>query len=96
MSRMKNPTMGSSNNVNWNDESITEAVFKYYEDDGFTLKIYINAQDNPIKCTSRHTGDYEQSVECAKDLHVGEKIKYWSRGVNVYSPKEWFYKIERI
>jgi len=96
MSKMKNSTIGNYNTVNWNDESETEAIFKHYEIDDSTLKIYIDGQDSPVKCTSRHTGDYELAVKYAKDLHPGEKIKYWSRGVNVYSPKEWFYKIQRI
>jgi len=82
--------------VDWNSEATTEAIFKHYEDDGRTLKIYIDGQVNPIKCTSGHSGDYEIAVEYAKDLHPGEKVKYWSRGVDVYSPKEWFYKIQRI
>ncbi|MEO1945193.1 MAG: hypothetical protein ABGY11_12905 [Candidatus Thioglobus sp.] len=81
--------------VNWNDEATTEAIFKHYEDDGRTLKIYIDGQESPIKCTSSHTGDYEVAVEYAKLLQPDEKIKYWSRGVDVYSSKEWFYKIQR-
>lgn len=96
MGRMKNSTIGNSNSVNWSDKSITEAIFKRYEDDGHTLKIYIDGQDSPVKCTSGHTGDYELAVKYAKDLYTGEKIKYWSRGVNVYSSKDWFYKIERM
>jgi hypothetical protein len=81
--------------VDWSSKAITEAVFKYYEDDGHVLKIYIEGQDNPIKCTSNHTGDYQLAVEYAKDLYPGEGVIYWSRGVNVYNPKEWFYRIER-
>ena len=88
--------MSDSNKVNWSDESTTEATFKSYENDGYTLRIYIEEQDMPIKCTTGHVGDYALAVEYVKDLHAGEKIKYQSRGVHVYSPKEWFYKIERI
>ena len=48
--------------VDWNSEATTEAIFKHYEDDGRTLKIYIDGQVNPIKCTSGHSGDYEIAV----------------------------------
>lgn len=81
--------------VNWNEEATTEAVFSHYENDGRTLKIYIEGQDYPVKCTSGHSGDYEVAAEYAKLLQPGEKVKYWSRGVGAYSPKEWFYKIQR-
>ena len=81
--------------VNWSSEASTEAVFKHYKDDGHTLEIYIDRQDKPIKCTSSHTGDYQLAVEYVKNLNPEEQITYWSRGVNVYSPKEWFYKVER-
>jgi len=96
MSRIKDSIISNNNSVNWNQVAKTEAVFKHFEDNGRVLKVYIDGQENPIKCTSGHIGDYQKSVEFVKDLHHGEKIMYWSRGVNVYSPKEWFYKIERI
>ncbi len=95
MSRMKESINSNSGSVDWSAESTTEAIFKHYEDDGRVLKVYIEGQGGPIKCTSNHAGDYQLAVEYVKDLYSGEKIIYWSRGVNVYSSKEWFYKIER-
>ncbi len=94
MSRIKESINSNNGLVNWSDESTTESIFKHYEDDGRILKVYIEGQGAPIKCTSNHTGDYQLAVECVKGLYSGEKIIYRSRGVNVYSSKEWFYKIE--
>ena len=85
----------NSNSVNWSSEAVTIAVFKRYEDNGSIIKVYIDNQDDPIKCTSNHAGDYQLAVKLVKDLRSGEDITYYSRGVNVYSSKEWFYKIER-
>ena len=81
--------------VNWSSEAVTEAIFKHYKDDGRTLEVYIDGQYSPIKCTSSHIGDYQLAVKYAKNLSPGQEIMYWSRGVNVYNPKQWFYKIER-
>jgi hypothetical protein len=93
---MKESMISKKNSVNWSAKATTEAIFKHFEDNGHILKVYIEGQDNPIKCTSNHIGDYQNAVEYAKDLYPGEKVMYWSRGVHSYSPKEWFYKIERI
>ena len=82
--------------VNWSSEAITEAVFKRYENFADMLFVYVEGQENPIVCTSNHTGDYQQAVKYVKDLCSGERVMYCTRGVNVYSPKDWFYKIERI
>jgi len=81
--------------VDWNSEAISQAVFKSYEDDGRTLSVYIHGQGNPIKCTSNHRGDYYLAVSTAKELKDGDKVTYHSRGVNVYSPRDWFYKIDK-
>jgi hypothetical protein len=97
MSRIKDLLAnGKKVPVDWSAEATTDAVFKRFEDNGYTLKVYIEGQDNPIKCTSSHTGDYQHAVEYVKDLYPGEKVIYQSRGVGSYSPKEWFYKIERM
>ena len=81
--------------VDWNSEAISQAVFKTYKDDGRTLSVYIHGQGNPIKCTSSHRGDYQLAVSTVKDLKDGDAVTYHSRGVNVYSPRDWFYKIDK-
>ncbi|HIJ33598.1 MAG TPA: hypothetical protein HPP65_04240, partial [Gammaproteobacteria bacterium] len=81
--------------VDWNSEAKSQAVFKAYEDDGRTLSVYIHGQGNPIKCTSSHRGDYQLAVSTVKDLKDGDTVVYHSRGVNVYSPRDWFYKIDK-
>ena len=81
--------------VDWSSEAISQAVFKDYKDDGRTLSVYIHGQGNPIKCTSSHRGDYQLAVSTVKDLKDGDAVTYHSRGVNVYSPRDWFYKIDK-
>jgi superfamily I DNA/RNA helicase len=39
--------------------------------------------------------DYKVAVASVKDLKDGDKVKYQSRGIDQYSPKEWFFKIEK-
>ena len=81
--------------VDWNSEAVSQAVFKSYKDDGKLLSVCIYGQNNPIKCTSSHYGDYQLALSEAKDLTDGDGITYYSRGTNVYSSKEWFYKIDK-
>jgi len=81
--------------VDWNSEAKSQAVFKSYEDNGRTISVYLHGQGNPIKCTSSHRGDYQLAVSTVKDLKDGDAVTYHSRGVNVYSPRDWFYKIDK-
>ena len=81
--------------VDWNSEAISQAVFKSYKDNGRVLSVYIYGQGNPIKCTSSHRGDYQLAVLTVKGLKDGDAVIYHSRGVNEYSPRDWFYKIDQ-
>jgi superfamily I DNA/RNA helicase len=82
--------------VNWSKEKQSLATFKRYANDGRTLKIYIHEQDEPIKCTAGHRQDFHQAVSVAAQLTDGQAIRYHSRGIDTYSPKEWFYRIELL
>jgi TPR repeat protein len=95
MSRMKESMLGNKNSVNWSAQATTEAVFKYYKDNGYTLEVYIHGQDKPIKCTSSHANDYQRAIEIVKQLSDGDHITYKSRGVDTYSSKLWFYSITK-
>ncbi len=94
--------------INWSSEASTEAVFVKASSFGEILryeffKVKIRGQHNGIlgffEIELQRYGmtaeEQHQAVETVKDLRAGEKIIYWTRGVNVYSPKDWFYKIER-
>jgi len=95
MSRMKESMLRSKNSVNWSAQTTTKAIFKYFEDNGHILKIYIEGQKEPIKCTSGQASNYQQSVKIAKQLSDGDQITYKSRGVDAYSSKLWFYSISK-
>ena len=96
--------------VDWNSVASTEAVFvkvkaSHFEEilgyDFFSVKV--RGQNNGIlgffeiklQRNGMTTEEQNQAVETVKDLRSGEKMIYWTRGVNVYSTKEWFYKIKR-
>ena len=94
--------------VDWSSEASTEAVFvkaSHFEEilgyDFFSVKT--RGQHNGIlgffeiklQRNAMTTEEQVQAVETIKDLHSGEKIIYWTRGVNIHSPEKWFYKIER-
>jgi len=58
------------------------------------LRVFLHEQSNPIQCSSGHRGDFEVAIAVVKQLKDGEPIRYFSRGVESYSPQSWFYKIE--
>ena len=82
--------------VDWTKETTSFATFKSFMNSGNTLYVHLHEQADPIKCTSGHRGDFERAVEYVKKLADGDAIKYQSRGVDRYSPKEWFYRIDKI
>ena len=88
--------------VNWSSETSTEAVYKgvwpLFDTLGYVFfRIIVRGQDNAIKCQWKAMSNKEldQAIKTVEDLRNGEKITYWTRGVNIHSPTEWFYKIER-
>jgi len=81
--------------VNWNEQKKSLATFKSFKDDGRVLKVFLHDQADPIKCTSGHRGDYQRAINVVEGLKDGDLIEYRSRGVNLYSPKEWFFLIEK-
>ena len=82
--------------VDWNQTAETNATFKSFEVKGNILYVYLHEQDVPIKCTSGHSQDYEKAIISVTRLKDGDKVLYVSKGVNVFSPKEWFFKIDKI
>jgi superfamily I DNA/RNA helicase len=80
--------------VDWAKEQQTLATFKRSVNDGRTLQVYIHEQAEPIKCTANHRQDFHRAVTLAGQLTDGQAIKYHSRGVDTYSPRQWFYRIE--
>ncbi len=81
--------------VDWSKEKTSYATFKSFTNSGTTLYVYLHEQSDPIKCTSGHKGDFQRAAESVSSLIDGDPIKYQSRGVEKYSPNEWFYRIEK-
>jgi len=81
--------------VDWNLTAETNATFKSFEVKGNILYVYLHEQDDPIKCSSSHSGDYKKAIISVTRLKDGDKVLYVSRGVNIYSSKEWFFKIDK-
>lgn len=81
--------------VDWSKEATSFGTFKNYTNDGRILKVFLHEQTKPIACTLGHNLDFKRAVSALKNFVDGDKIKYQSRGVNSYSPKEWFYQIEK-
>ena len=81
--------------VDWSQEQSSKAIFKSFKDSGRSLSVFIYGQPQPIQCTSGHSGDYQSAIRSVLGLTDGDSIVYQSRGINVYSPKEWFFRIEK-
>jgi len=82
--------------VNWKEEAQTIATYRSSGIKNNLLLVYVYEQSNPIKCSSTHSEDYSRAIESIKSISDGDQVIFQSRGVNVYSPNDWFYKIEKV
>lgn len=82
--------------TNWSVISTTEATFKSYSDNGETLSVFIYEQYSPIECTSGHRDKCLKALSVVKNLHDGDRIKYYTKGDVEGWKEKYFYRLELL